>query len=518
MKKALFILLFSSQILSSQILDTTFGGTGTSLINTTNEYDMANNFFVNPDNSITVLGSLGLGQGGIGVNTTRVLLKVSENGTMDTSFSTGGSSPTQIMVRLDNILRLSNGKFLVFGRNFVMNIQRFSENGILDTSFGDAGTLVYDSIHYVYDGVELANGQVMIAGSAVDSDGKIRTVLTRINTDGTVDTSFGTNGKLFIRLNTVDNGSEPYNIFLSDNKLILAGILGMPSGSPTSSKGIYVARLNLDGTFDSSFGTNGKMTRMFTDTTTLVQSAKDDSGNIYLGAWCVSATNSATTSTRIIKVNSNGALDNSFGNGGIATYTFLNLPGDEDEMIKSIAVGSNGIYVGGVFFETSFYYPQYASGFLSKFNLDGTPDLSFGNNGFHNFFAPGQMFRRVAKIGFDHNKRLIVAGDSKGTDRSFAFVRFNIVNETLNVHDDERSFDDIKIYPNPTTDFIRIEGSEISGKNLEFKIYDISGRIMKSGNAKVSEPIYLQDLEKGNYIVQIKTNKGETFSSKIIRQ
>jgi hypothetical protein len=55
-------------------------------------------------------------------------------------------------------------------------------------------------------------------------------------------------------------------------------------------------------------------------------------------------------------------------------------------------------------------------------------------------------------------------------------------------------------------------------KIFEFKIYDISGRMIKSGNVNGSDSINLHDLEKGNYIVKIITSKGETYDSKIIKK
>lgn len=523
MKKTLLIALFASGLLLSQTKDVSFGGSGTTFVNTPSTRDIAFNFFTNPDHSMVVLGSPGMGSGGMGFTTFRMIYKTAENGTMDTSFGTAGASPTSIMVNQDHILRLSDGKFITMGRHFGLNIQKFNADGTFDTAFGNNGTMEgidmnNASGYYIPNGViELANGQLIVAGAGTDTDNKLRTVLLRINTNGTLDTSFGINGKKFIYLNTNDTGSVAHNIFLSNNKLILTGADGIAVTPPTRT--FYVARLNLDGAFDTAFGNNGRIMKTFTnDNTSYVDAARDDSGNIYIGGWCKATPASTTTSTRIMKVTPEGALDSAFGDNGVATYSFLNINGYKDEMIKSIAIGSNGIYVGGYMFETSFYYEQYASGFLSKFNLDGTPDLSFGNNGFYNFFGADQMMRRVAKIKFDDKKRLIVAGDSKLVDRQFTLTRFNIGNETLGIQGNSIITDEIKLYPNPANDFIRLKNLKSETENIDFKITDLSGKLIKTGHYKQSETIDVHDLEPGIYFIRMILKNGKVHTEKIIKR
>jgi len=82
--------------------------------------------------------------------------------------------------------------------------------------------------------------------------------LARYNPDGTLDTSFGTSGTT-----TTDFGGNPYDqdqanalVVLGDGRLVAAGM----TGSPTGATDFALARYNLNGTLDPSFGDGGKVT------------------------------------------------------------------------------------------------------------------------------------------------------------------------------------------------------------------------------------------------------------------
>lgn len=75
----------------------------------------------------------------------------------------------------------------------------------------------------------------------------------------------------------------------------------------------------------------------------------------------------------------------------------------------------------------------------------------------------------------------------------------------------------ISIYPNPTNNFITIQNKENSTENFEYKIVDLTGRIVKSGISKFNEQINIVSLEIGNYIIQIQTDNKEIISQKIIK-
>ncbi|WP_396179767.1 T9SS type A sorting domain-containing protein [Flavobacterium sp.] len=74
------------------------------------------------------------------------------------------------------------------------------------------------------------------------------------------------------------------------------------------------------------------------------------------------------------------------------------------------------------------------------------------------------------------------------------------------------------IYPNPTSNFVLIQNSNFSTEKYEFKILDLSGRIVKSGKTKINTEILVDDLVSGNYIIKIENENGEILYKKIIKK
>lgn len=76
---------------------------------------------------------------------------------------------------------------------------------------------------------------------------------------------------------------------------------------------------------------------------------------------------------------------------------------------------------------------------------------------------------------------------------------------------------EIKLYPIPTNNFITIQKKEISTENFLFKILDLTGRIVKNGNSNYGEQISLEELNSGNYIIQIETENDEKLTKTLIK-
>lgn len=76
----------------------------------------------------------------------------------------------------------------------------------------------------------------------------------------------------------------------------------------------------------------------------------------------------------------------------------------------------------------------------------------------------------------------------------------------------------IIIYPNPINNFIIIQNKENTAENFDYKIVDLTGRIVKNGNSKFNNEINIESLQNGNYIIQIETKSGEKMSEKLIKK
>lgn len=129
--------------------------------------------------------------------------------------------------------------------------------GDLDLTFGDGGLVItdIDGSHTGAEDVAIqADGKILVAG-----DLGWDFALARYNPDGTLDTGFGADGQV-----TTDFGAshdEAYGVVIqTDGKILVAGASYVPS----TGWDFALARYNSDGTLDNSFGTDGKVTTDFT--------------------------------------------------------------------------------------------------------------------------------------------------------------------------------------------------------------------------------------------------------------
>jgi uncharacterized delta-60 repeat protein len=163
-----------------------------------------------------------------------------------------------------NALVVQHGKLVAAGSAGIapgsgttdFGLARYNRNGTLDTSFGTGGTVITDfgvSADEAH-ALVLQGGRLVAAGST-SSEFPADFALARYNPDGTLDTSFGTGGKV-----TTDFGAGQVEgayalAAQADGKLVAAG-----QAVGTASLDFALARYNPDGTLDASFGTGGTVT------------------------------------------------------------------------------------------------------------------------------------------------------------------------------------------------------------------------------------------------------------------
>lgn len=504
----IFVIIF--QLVTAQSIDTSFGTAGYSFINPSSALDKAGDFIVDQNQSIIALGN-------VGPATKRAIYKIDSSGKRDSSFGTNGVNITENS-RQYKILKLSDNKFLSVGEiGSSVHIQKFNTNGLLDVGFANAGNLYIDvgpgnSTNWARDAVELNNGQILVSAAYTQGNSSLKTTLLKINQDGSVDTSFGNNGKLIIEIDSGETGNYADNILLTDNNtIVLAGVFGKQIGQNPKKTYLYLAKLQYDGSFVSSFGTNGKKILEFTASQIYAQAVQDKNGNFYIASYLADVNGQRNTS--LLKVLKNGQTDTSFGNNGISVYKFLNETDFRGETVNSILVGNQGIYLGGN------YYPNPVPGFeagiafLCKFNFDGTPDLSFGTNGLFKFTGFNKI-RQLSTIKFNSKMNILASGDSNSSDRAFTIASVIIPTETLRTT--EITEDNVKIFPNPVIDFLVVESQN---KIERIDLYDFSGKIVpllieKSELNKNKVKIDFKNIKNGSYILFINNDK----SFKIIKK
>src|SRR5215831_269955 len=194
------------------------------------------------------------------------------SGTLDTSFGTGGKVTTDIARSPDGaiaIVRQPDEKYVVAGNSYINGhfdfvLARYNSNGALDTTFGTGGKVITNLAGVSAQAYSVAvqrDGKIVVAGGA-NVNGGYDFALVRYNSNGTLDASFGTHGQVFTDFGTAQQGfsfAQAFALALQpDGKIVLEGqaYLGQDYD-------FALARYNINGTLDTSFGSGGRVITAF---------------------------------------------------------------------------------------------------------------------------------------------------------------------------------------------------------------------------------------------------------------
>lgn len=255
--------------------------------------------------------------------------------------------------------------FLTIATIFTTFAAAVAQPGALDLSFNPGnGT---DNV--VYKTLIQSDGKIIIAGWFSSFDGTNRNRIARINTDGTLDTTFnpGTGANNHIYTAAIQN----------DGKVIIGGAFTLFNGIAKN----RIARLNVDGSIDTTFNIGTGFTGLVHIITT------QNDGNILVGGDFASY--NGTNRTRIARINTNGTLDASFNPGAGA-----------DGSVRSISVQGDGkIIIGGNFLT----YNGFGASRIARINTDGSHDATF------NSFTGANTY--VLSTSIQNDGKIIIGGN-----------------------------------------------------------------------------------------------------------
>ncbi|CAM8619322.1 Delta-60 repeat [Oxalobacteraceae bacterium] len=317
------------------------------------------------------------------------LVRLTADGLIDNQFGTNGRSTTSFGSGQDigrSLAVQPDGKILVAGYtdkgngNYDFAVARYNPSGSLDTTFGSAGkvttpigdpTLAGD---YAYKIGLQADGKIVVSGSShlsVSPDSYYDFAVVRYLQNGSVDTTFGTNGTATVAVGTAGDFGV-CQFVQPDDKILIGGWSESFIGG-RSVIGFSLARFLPNGVLDNSFGNSGKV---FTEG---VGGARDllmqPDGKLLMAG----STNS--TNISVVRYNQDGSLDASFGANGIASIPISgsDAAGSYEAMALQpdgkILVGGWGGYVATSSADADIDFK------LMRFNSNGTLDTSFGSNG-----------------------------------------------------------------------------------------------------------------------------------------
>lgn len=336
-------------------------------------------------------------------------------GVLDPRFSEDGWLLTNYSGSLDYgyaVVMQGDGKIVVAGsydgpsRNF--GLARYNPDGSLDTSFDEDGRVVTDFFDSYDDAYAIAiqsDGKIVVAGSAYNGSYRNDFALARYNQDGSLDTTFGGDG----RVTTDFSSNVDYARAVAvqpDGKIVAAGYTWTGSNYDFA-----LVRYNPDGSLDTSFDGDGMLVTDFAGGRDIgLAIALQVDGKIVVAGY----TSGTTADFALARYNPDGSLDTSFSSDGMLVTDFAG----GDDYGQAIVLQSDGkIVVAG-----------YASGAtsdfaLARYNPDGSLDTSFSGDGMLvTDFAGADDFAYA--ITLQPNGKIIVAGCATGATIDFALARY----------------------------------------------------------------------------------------------
>ncbi len=337
----------------------------------------------------------------------------------------------------------SSGKIVVAGitkdgTNTDMAMNRYNADGTRDTTFGDGGKMTtaigsyslvrsqpprYNFIDDSYDETHAlalqADGKIVAAGRTFKAAGVVTSdiALARYDANGNVDPTFGILGRGNVKANYGSNDIARAIVIQADQKIVTAGYTRGPS-----SFDILIARFNSDGTLDQTFGDGGFV----------VTDASPGENDFGLGIGILpggviavagySDLPNGNLALTFVHYLPNGDLDERFGNDGIELHEIESI--DENSRFTP-----NGFKIqsdGRVLLVGEYNQPETPTQFaVQRFTKNGDPDISF-NRGQVKRIMPSEGGGGAFAADFQSDGKLVVVGYSDETNRDFAIMRFGL--------------------------------------------------------------------------------------------
>jgi len=321
----------------------------------------------------------------------------------------------------------ATGRILVAGYglksgaiSYHMAIWRYDPDGTPDPSFGSDGVVVFESGADSSEGdaIEIDGAERVVVAGHID-DGPEHMAVWRYNSDGTPDPTFGVNG--------VAMPERFENDYGSDCAHDAAGRILVVGYSYDGDTDMVTWRLNADGTLDPTFGVDGIVVQDGVAGGT----GRDEGWAITIDAAGKILVTGQSQNLNgnydmvILRYNSDGTLDSSFGVDGITVHD--GAVGGVDSGGGAIDIDATGkILVAGYSYNASGDWDMA----LWRYNNNGTPDSSFGVDGIvvHDRAAGGRDNDEAYDLAIDAAGKILVAGRSKNNADNYDMViwRYNV--------------------------------------------------------------------------------------------
>ena len=296
------------------------------------------------------------------------IIRLNQDGSIDNTFNSGDEFDN----RVNSIIQDTNGKYVIGGyftsysgvtANYII---RLNQDGSIDNTFNSGSG--FDN--YTHTLIQDTNGKYLIGGNFTEYSGITRNRIIRLNQDGSIDNTFNSGDEFDNRVNSI--------IQDTNGKYVIGGYFTSYSGITRN----RIIRLNQDGSIDNTFNSGSG----FNDNiNTIIQ---DTNSKYVIGGLFTSY--SGITKNRIIRLNQDGSIDNTFNSG-----SGFGGSGGGSSIIQD---KNNKYLIGGNF--TS--YSGITKNRIIRLNQDGSIDNTFNSGiGFNSV---------VNSIIQDKNSKYLIGG------------------------------------------------------------------------------------------------------------
>lgn len=373
-------LLAMARYNSNGLLDTTFDGDGRVTVALPGATARAAAVAIQADGRIVVGGTKEIPD--LEQTTSDfALFRFMSNGSLDPSFGTGGIALTNFVTPRPDVLTglviQPDGRLVAAGTaDGDFAAARYNTDGSPDTTFSTDGKVVTDfagSFDSAQSVALQADGRIVLAGQAARIESGLvfqNFGLVRYTASGSLDSTFGTAGKVVADFADSTNGADAVAL-QSNGQIVAAGHVVNFLGTPGGFSDIALMRFNTDGSLDANFGTNGRVRTNYPgDGQDRAQGVAVQTDGRIVAAGLTETSDSADFA--LTRYDSDGALDTGFGTGGLVNTDF----GNRLDTANALALDAAGhaVAVGRTF--DGLQQPDFA---LARYNGDGSLDTAFGS-------------------------------------------------------------------------------------------------------------------------------------------
>lgn len=459
------------------------------------------------------------------------IARFNTDGSIDNSFGSGGKIVTPVRNDKDYIRALAiqtDGKIIAGGSSFGATgddfaLVRYNTDGSVDESFGESGKLIHvigkeanDIIHTI---IIQPDNKILVAGTK-KSTSQLNLVLARYNSNGSVDTEFGTNG---ISLLAAEGEAYSAATLLSDGKIILTGSNG---------NAFMIARFLGNGMPDLSFGKDGKAFNSFGATSQSTAILTQPDGKIVVGGYTDAG---ITWDMAIARFLPGGLPDNDFGIEGRRT---LNVNGND--FVYTMQRSGQRIYLGGVSNQVVFSVVAFQTGSiilpLHLLSFTATAKNTTTELHWQTSFEKNTALFEIQRGNLPETYKPIANINSAGNSTALLYYSFideqplagtNFYRLKMVDKDGRYTFSktiivqsvavkSFKIYPNPAQHTLHILIPPIKNQQYRWSIKNMNGKKVMtgkgySGNAVSIVTQNIRSLTNGTYSISIEN--GESIES-----